>query len=66
MLAGNGVCTRQPEHLASHLKAAFLYCSAEKFWAKLIEPVCLEEIIEILSDDQAASPIREPLSDRSS
>lgn len=62
-LAGNGVSTHQPEHLPSHLKAAFLYSSAAKFCAKLIFPVCLEEIIEILSDDQAASPIQEPLSD---
>lgn len=61
MLSGDGVSAHQREHLAFQLKAAFLYSSAEKFCAKLIEPVCLEEIVQILSDDQTASPIQEPL-----
>lgn len=59
-----GVSTHQRERLAFRFKAVFLYSSAEKFCAKmceLIKPVCLKEIVQILSDDQTASPVREPL-----
>lgn len=60
MLGGDGISTYWCEHLAFQLKAAFLYSSAEKFCAKLIESVCLKEIVKVPSDDHTASPIQEP------
>lgn len=61
MFGGDGVSAHQREHLAFQLRAALLYSSAEKVCAKLIEPLCLEEILQILSDARTAPSIREPL-----
>jgi len=61
MLGGDGVSARQRQHLAFQFKATFLYSAAGEFCAKLIEPVCLEEIVRIHSDDQTASSVQEPL-----
>lgn len=61
VLGGDGVSAHQREHLAFHLRAALLYSSAEKFCAELIEPLCLEEIIQLLSDARTAPSVQEPL-----
>lgn len=63
VLGSDGLSAQQRR--AFQREAPLLHSLAEKFCAEFIEPVCVEEITQILSEDQTAPSVQELLSNGS-